>query len=92
MWAKRSPSFPGRILAQFKVGPGTVAFDYHARGVLDAVARTVPASAWFGTVVQLSVDSSMPRLSPSLDGAACSRCSVRTKREHELNRIVQIAI
>ena len=48
-WAKRSRTFAGRIPTQLKIGPGAVASDYHARGVIDTAARMVPASAWLGT-------------------------------------------
>jgi len=48
-WAKRSPTFPGRIPARgFKIGSGAVAFDYYDRDVLDAMPREVPSRAWLG--------------------------------------------
>jgi hypothetical protein len=37
-WAKRSRSFSARIPEHLRLGAGTIAFDYHARGVLDTLA------------------------------------------------------
>lgn len=56
-WAKRSRTFAGRIPAQLKIGPGALAFDYHARGLLDAEARVVQPSAWLGTSPPLSISA-----------------------------------
>jgi len=47
-WAKRSRAFADRIPEQFEIGAGAVAFDYHARGVLDTSARVVQADVWLG--------------------------------------------
>jgi Zn-dependent peptidase ImmA (M78 family) len=49
VWAKRSGTFPHRIQSQRKIGAGSVASEYFARGVLDSALRAVPALAWFGS-------------------------------------------
>lgn len=54
-WAKRSRSFPCRIPAQLRIGPGALAFDYFASGALDTAPRVVPASAWLGTGLPLAM-------------------------------------
>ena len=60
VWAKRSPTFPGRIPAQgFKIGRGAVAFDYFDRDVLDAMPREVPSSAWLGSYAPSVVGASL---------------------------------
>ena len=48
VWAKRSATFPGRIPVQLKLRAGSIAFDKHEHGVLDAGPRIVDASAWLG--------------------------------------------
>lgn len=48
VWARHSRSFVGRIPPQIRIGPGTIASDFHANKVLDATAREAPASLWFG--------------------------------------------
>ena len=58
-WAKRSPTFPGRIPPQAKIGPGAVAFDYYDRDQLDPRVRVVPASAWFAGDAPYAVGASL---------------------------------
>jgi len=59
-WAKRSRTFPGRIPARgFKIGCGTVAFDYYDRNILDAAPRDVPSRAWFGGSAPLAIGASL---------------------------------
>jgi len=48
VWSRQSRSFVGRILPQIRIGPGTVASDYHANKGLDTTAREAPGSRWFG--------------------------------------------
>lgn len=56
VWAKRSPTFPGRIPAQVKIGRDAVAAE-HQRGQLDTAPRLVPAAAWFGSELPPTVGS-----------------------------------
>ena len=60
VWAKRSRTFPSRIPARgFKIGSDAVAFDCHARNVLDTAPRMVPAPAWFGNDTLPAVGASL---------------------------------
>lgn len=49
VWARHSRSFAGRIPAQIRIGPGTIAADVGAANTntLAETMRVVPASAWF---------------------------------------------
>lgn len=50
VWGKCSPTFPGRIPARgFKIGRGTVVFDYVERDVFNDTPREVPPNAWLGS-------------------------------------------
>lgn len=59
VWAKRSRTFPGRIPAQLRIGAGAIACGAHERTILEAAARAVPASAWFGNHVPVTIGSSL---------------------------------
>jgi hypothetical protein len=60
VWAKRSPTFPGRIPAKgFNIGRGSVAFDYHDRDVIDAMPREVPSHAWLGSAAPPAIGASL---------------------------------
>jgi Zn-dependent peptidase ImmA (M78 family) len=55
VWAKRSAAFPYRIQSQRRIGAGSVASEYFARGILDSSPRGVPALAWFGNDAPSSI-------------------------------------